>query len=141
MLGTLGYNQLLGNFRLTSASPAIGQIPSGTTNYVDAPNVDFFGTPRKTNPDPRVDIGAVEYLAVSAFVLDPASLTFSSSLNVTTGPQTVTVNNTGDVPLTLAITITGLNNGQFSQTSTGCAPVASGGSCTIDVRFTPTGRL
>ena len=139
MLGTLGYNQLLGNFRLTSASPAIGQIPSGTTNYVDAPNVDFFGTPRKTNPDPRVDIGAVEYLAVSAFVLDPASLTFSSSLNVTTGPQTVTVNNTGDVPLTLAITITGLNNGQFSQTSTGCAPVASGGSCTIDVRFTPTG--
>jgi hypothetical protein len=130
--GVAGY----GNYGITTGSSAINAIPiTALVNYAMAPTVDYFGTPRKNG---FVDIGAVEFVAAPFFALNPTSLTFTAVLNGTSGPQTVTVNNTGDTSLTLAITLGGANPGQFAQTSTGCAPVAPGASCTINVTFHPT---
>jgi hypothetical protein len=69
----------------------------------------------------------------------PTALSFSSTLNVTTGAQTVTVSNTGTAPM--SITSIGGLGGQFAQSNTcGAFPavVAAGGNCTISVTFTPT---
>src|SRR5207302_1293167 len=63
-------------------------------------------------------------------------------LNTTSGTQTVTLTNSGNAPLTItSISTTGANAGDFGQSST-CplspSTVAAGGSCTINVSFTPT---
>jgi hypothetical protein len=73
--------------------------------------------------------------------LQPASLTFSSPINVTSASQPVVVTNTGSAALILTgIGFGGANPGRFGQTSN-CpirgAGLASGASCTINVVFTP----
>jgi hypothetical protein len=73
-------------------------------------------------------------------------LTFSSQIVGTTSTsQAVTLSNaTGTAALTIAsISITGANAGDFAVASAGTtcstsSPVAAGGSCTINVTFTPT---
>jgi FtsP/CotA-like multicopper oxidase with cupredoxin domain len=69
----------------------------------------------------------------------PASLAFSSALNVTSASQPVTVTNTGTASMTInRIT---LGPGQFAQTNT-CGPFPAtlqiGASCTVNVTFSPT---
>jgi F5/8 type C domain/Abnormal spindle-like microcephaly-assoc'd, ASPM-SPD-2-Hydin len=65
----------------------------------------------------------------------PGSLTFASqALNITSGAQTVTVNNTGTATATLSVIVT---SGDFSQTNTCGTSIAAGASCTVSVRFTP----
>ena len=74
-----------------------------------------------------------------AVSMTPTARSFSSTLNVTTGTQTVTVSNSGTAPVTIN-SIGGLGS-QFAQTNTcGAFPavVAVGGNCTIGVTFTPT---
>jgi len=68
-----------------------------------------------------------------------SSLTLASEPPGTPSPsQTVTLNSTGTATLAISgITITGTNMGDFSQTNTCGASVASGGSCPITVTFTP----
>jgi len=76
-----------------------------------------------------------------ALGLQPASLTFSSPINVTSTSQPVIVTNTGSGALTITgIAFGGANPGRFGQTSN-CpirgAGLAAGASCTINVVFTP----
>jgi hypothetical protein len=52
----------LGDYRLSSGSPAINQVPPGVALVQGAPDHDFFGNPRRNGGNP-VDIGAVEYVA------------------------------------------------------------------------------
>ena len=70
-----------------------------------------------------------------AVSLTPSSLTFASrTVSTTSLPQTVTLANTGNGPLAIfpmAI------SGDFAFTSACGASLAAGGSCTIDVTFTP----
>lgn len=73
----------------------------------------------------------------------PGALVFSSSLNVVTAAQAVTVTNTGTSPLTInGIALGGTNPNQFAQTSNcpiGTAtPLGAGASCTVNVTFNPT---
>jgi hypothetical protein len=71
--------------------------------------------------------------------VSPASLTFSSSMNVASAAQTVTLSNTGSAPLAITgINLGGTNGNQFAQTNTCGTSVAAGASCTIAVTFTPT---
>ena len=72
--------------------------------------------------------------------LSPASLGFGSeSVGVSSQPQATTLTNTGSLPLTISsIGITGANSGDFSQTNTCGNSVPGGGTCTINVTFTPT---
>jgi len=67
--------------------------------------------------------------------VSPGSLTFSAQLvSSTSGPQTVTLSNTGNAALAVASIAT---NGNFAQTNNCGSSVAAGGSCTINVTFTP----
>jgi hypothetical protein len=69
----------------------------------------------------------------------PASLTFSSEpIGTASPPQTVSLTNSGNATLNItAIAITGVNSGDFAETSA-CGTVPAGASCSIMVTFTPT---
>jgi hypothetical protein len=68
--------------------------------------------------------------------LSPTSLSFGPQLlGSASAPQTITLTNPGSA----ALTITSIGaSGDFSQTNTCGASVASAGTCTISVTFTPT---
>jgi hypothetical protein len=72
-----------------------------------------------------------------AVTITPTSLTFGVQLLKTTSPAlTSTVTDTGEGPLTItSIKVTGA----FSQTNTCGTGLAAGGSCIINVTFTPSG--
>lgn len=69
-----------------------------------------------------------------------ASLLFTSTAVGTTSPASgVTLFNMGNAALSIsAITITGTNAGDFSQTNTCGLSVAAGANCTISVSFSPS---
>jgi hypothetical protein len=108
------------------------QIVAGTWNNVSAQmmmDTCGDGCERSSEYSPKV-------AALGPLVgLTPGSLTFASRTVSTTSPaQTVTLANTGSAPLAISsIAI----SGDFSYASS-CGPsVAAGGTCTIDVTFTP----
>jgi len=76
----------------------------------------------------------------STVALTPPSLSFGMQpVGVSAQPQVVTLTNTGTTALTIsALSVTGAESGDFSQTSTCGSSVAVSGSCTITVTFTPT---
>jgi hypothetical protein len=79
-------------------------------------------------------------IAPPAFGVSPSSLSFAAQpLNQASAPQTLTVSNTGGAPLAnVGFQITGTSAGSFSTGSTSCgATLANGGSCTVQVVFTP----
>ncbi len=139
-------NVTLGNYALTAGSPAINYITNANsaTTYAAAPSLDYFGTPRKTNN--AVDVGAVE------FTNGPASATLSvtggplafgnAATGTTSASQQLTLHNTGTAAgtgITLAFASTPA--GGFSRPTTGgtcTGTLAAGGTCTINVVFTPT---
>ena len=70
--------------------------------------------------------------------LSPASLNFGSVTVGTASPaQTVTLSSTGSTTLTIS-NITFSGSGDYSQTNTCPATLATGSNCTISVTFTPT---
>jgi hypothetical protein len=77
--------------------------------------------------------------AVPAVTLVPTNLNFGNqTVGITSTPQSVTLTNSGQLPLTItSISVTGLNSGDFAGTNTCGASVPVGGSCTITVTFTP----
>jgi hypothetical protein len=78
-----------------------------------------------------------------AVTLNPTGISFGNQrVGTSSGNQSVTVSNTGTAPLSISsIGITGTNSGDFSQ-GNDCPTVpgtlAAGGSCTIQVAFTPS---
>ena len=71
----------------------------------------------------------------------PTSLAFTSQLiNTTSVSQPVVVSNTGFGPLTVTgVSFTGTNANRYAQTNNCTAtPIPVGGSCTVNVTFTPT---
>src|SRR5439155_1052619 len=87
---------------------------------------------------------SASFTATSAppMTLSPLSATFGNQVvGTTSSPQTFTVtNHTGSAINMGGIVIGGSNSSDYSHAGT-CSPnspVAAGGSCTIDVTFTPT---
>jgi hypothetical protein len=75
--------------------------------------------------------------------LSPTSLAFAAQVSGTTSAaQTVTLTNTGNAPLSITgtgISISGANATDFAQTNQcGTGVAAYGGSCAINVTFTPS---
>ncbi|MGO9273295.1 MAG: choice-of-anchor D domain-containing protein [Terriglobia bacterium] len=72
--------------------------------------------------------------------LSPATLTFSyENMNTTSPPQSVTLTNVGNAPLSLSsMTLGGTNPGDFAQTNNCGSSVTAGANCGITVTFTPT---
>lgn len=75
--------------------------------------------------------------AASTVSLSGSSLTYTiqTMVGTPTTAQTITLNNAGTAALTIASIVT---TGDFSQTDNCGASVGVGGSCTINVTFTPT---
>jgi hypothetical protein len=72
--------------------------------------------------------------------LSTATLTPGANLGGPAGPQTVTVTNTGDGPLTVrAITVSGAAAGDYRQSNDCLRTLQPNTSCTITVNFTPQG--
>jgi Abnormal spindle-like microcephaly-assoc'd, ASPM-SPD-2-Hydin len=71
--------------------------------------------------------------------VSPTSLTFAAqSIGTTSASQVVTLVNNSSVTLTItSISFTGSNSSNFNQTNTCGGSVIAGGSCTINVTFTP----
>ncbi len=71
--------------------------------------------------------------------LSPSSLTFTHQVvTITSGPQTVTLTNTGSATLEISSVTLGSTFGStFAQTNDCGASVAAGASCTLQVTFTP----
>ncbi len=71
--------------------------------------------------------------------LDSSSLAFSSqAVGVASASQTVQLSNTGDGALTnIAVSFSGTNAGDFSQTNNCSTSLAAGADCSINVVFTP----
>jgi hypothetical protein len=109
---------------VTFTPTALG-IRTGTLSITD----DAFGSPQVIS---LAGAGVVSGLNVT---LSPTSLTFPDQQpQVTSAPQTVTITNTGTAPLGVtSIAVVG----DFAETNTCGASLASGASCTISVTFTP----
>ncbi|HSC03921.1 MAG TPA: choice-of-anchor D domain-containing protein [Solirubrobacteraceae bacterium] len=95
-----------------------------------------FGTAARGSDTPSVTITPL----VADAQVSPATLSFGSqSVNTLSQPQTVTVTNTGTVPLTVSgLTFAGASAGDFFFGSWGCGgSIAPGSSCQLAVRFAP----
>jgi Abnormal spindle-like microcephaly-assoc'd, ASPM-SPD-2-Hydin len=73
--------------------------------------------------------------------LSESTLDFGTqAVNTPSGAQPITLKNSGNGGLTISgITVTGANPGDFKQTNSCGQGLAAGGSCTLNVTFSPTG--
>jgi len=80
------------------------------------------------------------FLQIPAAVLTPGSLSFGNqSVSIASLAQPVTLSNSGSAPMAVSsVAVTGSNSGDFAETDNCSAPLAVGGSCTINVTFTPS---
>jgi hypothetical protein len=142
--GNLVYSTYLGG-SATDLGQAIAADAGGTAYLTGSTNSTNFpviaGAPQSsyagTNSSTNVFVARVDAQDASAAALSPQSLDFGNqALNVASNPQTVTMVNAGSAPLN----ITGIAvSGQFSQTNNcGTVVPAGGGTCAIQVTFTPT---
>jgi hypothetical protein len=144
----------LGNYALSTSSPAVDYIGSSAATYAAAPSTDFFGNPRKTAQNPCVDAGAVDISKglVCGGAAPSASVTGSGdfgnwAVGTTSNAHNFTVTNTGSSALAGGtFTFGGGSPQPFSRVTTGTFPagapncgttLAVGASCTIKVVFAP----
>jgi phospholipase C len=113
------------NLDVTFAPQSEGQLQGAVVITDDAPN----------SPQ-QVSLSGTGIRAAPQVSLSPPSLSFPDQpVNTTSEPQKIALTNTGTADLTIASIAA---DGDFAQTNT-CGPsVAPGGSCDIDVTFTPT---
>jgi hypothetical protein len=158
-------NVALGNYAPASAtSPVVNYIPNtATTNYNEAPSLDFFGNARKINNS--VDAGAVEFAATTGgggggqgtlsltsatngtlgTALGQRTLTFTIPTPRAPVTSVVTVTNTGTAPLQITAENLSLNiGGLYTVPANTCSfttPLAVGGTCTFSVRYATPATL
>ena len=106
-------------------------LPVKATLYFEAWSSIIPADPKKVYLTGQT--GTMEYGAA------PSSLSFSSPVNFQTSAQTVTITNTGSLPLTInGISLGGANPLQFAQSNDCGGSVAAGATCTVNVTFKPT---
>jgi hypothetical protein len=142
----------LGNYGPAAGSSVINLVPSSaTTEYNAAPDLDFYGTHRKTNN--AVDAGAVEFAggttgSTSSATVSPNPLAFGNwATGTTSNVQNLTVTNTGTAALAGgSFTFGGGTPQPFARVTTGTFPtgapncgagLAVGAACTIKMTFSP----
>jgi subtilisin family serine protease len=115
---------------------------SCTINVVFSPTVvgnrsGSLSLSSNSNPAPAaVNLSGTGIGAIAS--LSPASLTFGSQLvGTSSSAQAVTLSNTGNAALTISSLVMA---GDFSQSNNCGTSLAAGGSCTVNVTFTPTAR-
>ncbi len=122
-----------------------------SSNFIDPDGCTFWFT-HEYYPGSDVwqwatRIGATKYSGCTPLTygrtVTPASLTFNSSVGVTSAAQNVTVTNTGTGPLVVQVpNINGTNAADFKVSSDNCstaiAGIAAGTSCTVRLTCTPS---
>ena len=70
----------------------------------------------------------------------PTSLSFATqTAGTTSGPQVITVTNSGTAPLTVkSVSISGNNAAMFSESDTCNSAIAPNGTCAVSIKFSPT---
>jgi hypothetical protein len=135
----------LGNYGPTAGSSVINRIPaSATTNYNEAPPLDFYGNARKNG---FVDAGAVEFAAAGATAIASVTggpLAFGNvATGTTSASQQLVLHNTGTATLTgIALTF---SPAQFSRPAGAAAgtcgtTLGAASTCTINVVFSPNAQ-
>jgi hypothetical protein len=130
-----------GDFSLSNnCGSSLAQGASCTINVIFTPAAvgsrSGGFTVNTNNGNPGVALSGTGVVPVATFA--PSALTFAGQLlNSTSSAQAVTLSNTGGAPLVIS-SITA--SGDFAQTNTCGTSVAPGGSCTINVTFTPVAR-
>jgi hypothetical protein len=105
-------------------TPAVVGGVSGTLSIID----NAAGSPRTVALN-GVGLGPV--VSTSA-----ATLSFANqALGTTSAPQTLTLGNSGNTPLTISSIAA---TGDYAQTNNCVSPLAAGTYCTISITFTPT---
>jgi hypothetical protein len=135
--GTVSFNDgttNIGNSNLNGSGVAtltLSTLKVGTHSITATYNGDANSLP-STSP-------VLSQLVQEAIVaLSSNSLNFGNeTVNFKSSPQSVTLTNSGNIPLSLSIGITGMNAANFAQTNTCGTSVSAGGNCTITVTFTP----
>ena len=127
------------NFHLLSTSPA---IDAGSNTAPSLPEQDIEGNDRvldgKGACTATVDMGAYEFAHPSSLTLSPASIVFPDQLvGSTSGALTSTIANSSSSPITVCSM---LISGTFAQTNTCGSVIASKGSCTVNLTFSPTAK-
>ena len=93
-----------------------------------------------TNFAPSTSAGLPQVVHGALVSLSPTSLNFGNqTVGIPSSPQVVTLQNTGNINLTItSIQITGANSGDFAQTNKCPASLSPNNSCQISVTFKPT---
>jgi hypothetical protein len=135
-------NVTLGDYSLTSGSPAKDAIatPETIPGSVPVPSTDFFGNPRPSGP--KIDVGAVEVQAAPAPIASVTGgpLAFGNvAVNTTSAARTLTLHNTGNASLTgIALAFSSPRYSRPVAGGTCTATLTAGSTCTINVVFSPT---
>jgi hypothetical protein len=152
----------LGSGSVTISSPSISDITGGTSKEYVLSNgcpkslpaskscimkVSFiagaFYTPQTATLNVNNSLGA-QHVSISASVIDPkvklsaTSLSFGTvKVSASSATKSVKLTNSGATPLTVGISITGTDPGDFNQFSYCPSSLNPGGFCTISVSFKP----
>jgi len=126
----------------TGAQLTTSQSCDVTLQYQSTATGAASGTLLVGNNDPDQQTPAP--VALSANGTQPSvtftgNSAFNADLGATSAPQTITVNNGGDAPLSITrVALGGTDAGSFGISSDGCtnATVPAGGSCDVGVTFT-----
>jgi len=114
---------------------ATGSIgPKGATLNIASNAANANSLP---NPAQVALLGTAVPIPAPALRVIPNAVGFGNVLRGGgAGPTSLTVTNTGVLPLIISSVTSNLND--YQQTSSGCtAPLAPNGTCTIQVRFSP----
>lgn len=140
-LGGIGTDVAFG-IAVDSASPPSAYLTgftSSATTFPVVPNPGAFQT--KSNSPLGGNAFVTKFTPTSAAVVfaSPAIINFGTvNLNTPSSPQVVTlVNNTTSAVTSIAVTFTGLDPADFSQTNTCGTSLAANATCTINVVYTP----
>jgi hypothetical protein len=141
--GGSGYNVPLGNYALAAGSEAIDKGIAAFDGTA-SPNHDFFGNTRPQGAN--WDIGAVEFTgatgggAIASVTGGP--LAFGNvAVGTNSAARTLTLHNTGTASLTgitVAVTAPFARPAGAAGGSCGATLTVVAGTCTINVRFSPT---
>jgi photosystem II stability/assembly factor-like uncharacterized protein len=126
----------------TTCGASLAPGATCTVSVVFAPTVvgAALGTLTVTSPANVVTVSlSGTGVGIPIAGLSPPSLAFGNQVaGIASAAQTVQLSNTGDGALAnVAISFTGTNPGDFSQTNNCGTSVAAGASCTVSVVFTP----
>ncbi len=110
-------------------APSASGTRTGTLTITDNNN-GFIGSQQ------TVSLSGTGTGLLSKMSVSPTSLSFGNQpLNMTSGLRPVTVTNTGTAPLTVSSVAA---SAEYADTSTCTSPVNPGGTCTLNISFTPT---